>query len=148
MNEMKACDHLPTHLGRGALHTRRPPPRHVSLVAPSKRYPGKQENVSESPTPKWKPILLLKAGTPGSSQGSRSYSGTWRDRVHWWGPGQTLKNNLAGRKSAIILKINQYIFPRLYCDCPMGFFFFLFCTTSSLMENGMNCFQKKRYIIL
>lgn len=51
MNEMKACDHLPTHLGRGALHTRRPPPRHVSLVAPSKRYPGKQEKVSESPTP-------------------------------------------------------------------------------------------------
>lgn len=52
MNEMKACDHLPTHLGRRALHTRRPPPRHVSWLAPSKRYPGKQENVRESPTPK------------------------------------------------------------------------------------------------
>lgn len=74
MNEMKACDHLPTHLGRGALHTRRPPPRQVSLLAPSKRYPGKQEKIKESPTPNWKPIRLLKAGTPGSSHGSRSYS--------------------------------------------------------------------------
>lgn len=74
MNEMKACDHLPTHLGRGALHTRRPPPRQVSLLAPSRRYPGKQEKIKGSPTPKWKPIRLLKAGTPGSSHGSRSYS--------------------------------------------------------------------------
>jgi len=74
MNEMKACDHLPTHLGRGALHTRRPPPRQVSLLAPSRRYPGKQEKIKESPTPKWKPTRLLKAGTPGSSHGSRSYS--------------------------------------------------------------------------
>ena len=46
MNEMKACGHLPTHLGRGVLHTRRPPPRHVSLVAPSKRYPGKQNDLA------------------------------------------------------------------------------------------------------
>lgn len=74
MNEMKAFDHLPTHLGRGVLHTFLPPPKQESLLDPSNRYPGKQENVRESPTPKWNPILLLKAGTPGSSQGSRSYS--------------------------------------------------------------------------
>jgi hypothetical protein len=81
MNEMKACGHLPTHLGRGALHTRRPPPRQVSLVAPSKRYPWKQVKARVSPTPNWNPILRLKAGTPGSSQGSRSYSGNKRDSV-------------------------------------------------------------------
>lgn len=88
MNEMKACDHLPTHLGRGALHTRRPPPRHVSLAAPSRRYPGKQANVSVSPTPKRKPNLRLKAGTPGSSQGSRSYSGA-EETAESWGSGHT-----------------------------------------------------------
>lgn len=80
MNEMKACDHLPTHLGRGALHTRRPPPRQVSVEAPSRRYPAKQEKVSASPTPKRKPILRLKAGTPGSSHGSRSYS-AWGEQA-------------------------------------------------------------------
>lgn len=86
MNEMKACDHLPTHLGRAALHTRRPPPRHVSFAAPSRRYPGKQANVSVSPTPKRKPNLRLKAGTPGSSQGSRSYSGA-EETADAWGSG-------------------------------------------------------------
>jgi len=72
--QMKAADHVPTHLGRGALHTRRPPPRQIISEAPSKRYPDEQENVSVSPTPKFNPILLPNCGIPGSSQGSRLYS--------------------------------------------------------------------------
>lgn len=36
---------------------------------------------SVSPTPNWNPILRLKAGTPGSSQGSRSYSESKKDRA-------------------------------------------------------------------
>lgn len=71
---MKAADHVPTHLGRGALHTRRPPPRQIISEAPSKRYPDEQENVRVSPTPKLNPILLPNCGIPGSSQGSRLYS--------------------------------------------------------------------------
>lgn len=74
MNEMKAYDHLPTHLGRGALHTLRPPPRQIISEAPSKRYPDEQENVRISPTPKLNPILSPNCGIPGSSQGSRLYS--------------------------------------------------------------------------
>lgn len=74
MNEMKACDHLPTHLGRGALHTRRPPPRQIISEVPSKRYPDEQEYVRVSPTPKLNPTLLPNCGIPGSSQGSRLYS--------------------------------------------------------------------------
>lgn len=72
--QMKAADHVPTHLGRGALHTRRPPPRQIISEAPSKRYPDEQENVRISPTPKLNPILLPNCGIPGSSQGSRLYS--------------------------------------------------------------------------
>lgn len=72
--QMKAADHVPTHLGRGALHTRRPPPRQIISEAPSKRYPDEQENVRVSPTPKLNPILLPNCGIPGSSQGSRLYS--------------------------------------------------------------------------
>ena len=72
--QMKAADHVPTHLGRGALHTRRPPPRQIISEDPSKRYPDEQENVRISPTPKLNPILLPNCGIPGSSQGSRLYS--------------------------------------------------------------------------
>lgn len=36
-SKMKAHDHLPTHLGRGELHTRRLPPRQVMRDAPSSR---------------------------------------------------------------------------------------------------------------
>lgn len=70
----KACDHLPTHLGRGELHTRRRPPKHTTLAGPSRRYPGKQEKMRASPTPNCSPLRVLKGGTPGSSHGSRSYS--------------------------------------------------------------------------
>lgn len=72
--QMKAADHVPTHLGRGALHTLRPPPRQIISEAPSKRYPDEQENVRISPTPKLNPILSPNCGIPGSSQGSRLYS--------------------------------------------------------------------------
>lgn len=56
--QMKAADHVPTHLGRGALHTLRPPPRQMISEAPSKRYPEEQEKVRVSPTSKLNPILL------------------------------------------------------------------------------------------
>lgn len=55
----KARDHLPTHLGRGELHRRRLPPRHVMRAMPSRRYPGKQEKVRVSPTPNCKPFRML-----------------------------------------------------------------------------------------
>lgn len=58
-SKMKAHDHLPTHLGRGELHTRRLPPRQVMRDAPSSRYPGKQEKVRTSPTPNCRPFLML-----------------------------------------------------------------------------------------
>lgn len=72
--QMKAADHVPTHLGRGALQTRRPPPRQIISEVPSKRYPDEHENVKVSPTPKLNPILFPNWGVPGSSQGSRLYS--------------------------------------------------------------------------
>ena len=55
----KACDHLPTHLGRGELHTRRLPPRHTTRGGPSRRYPGKQEKMRVSPTPYCSPLRVL-----------------------------------------------------------------------------------------
>lgn len=58
-SRMKARDHLPTHLGRGELHRRRLPPRHVMRAVPSRRYPGKQEKVRVSPTPNCKPFRML-----------------------------------------------------------------------------------------
>lgn len=65
---------IPTHLGKGALHIRRPPPRHISSGAPSRRYPKLQENVKVSPMPKLYPFLRPNRGIPGSSHGSRVYS--------------------------------------------------------------------------
>lgn len=70
----EAADHVPTHLGRGALHMRRPPPRHEISRDPCSRYPGSQENVRVSPMPNLPPLCLPNWGTPGSSHGSRSYS--------------------------------------------------------------------------
>lgn len=44
--------HVPTHLGKGALHILRPPPRQINSGEPSRRYPILQEKDKVSPTPK------------------------------------------------------------------------------------------------
>lgn len=36
-NGKEAADHVPTHLGSGALHMRRPPPKHTTFFAPWRR---------------------------------------------------------------------------------------------------------------
>lgn len=66
--------YVPTHLGKGALHIRRPPPKQISSGAPSRRYPELQEKVKVSPMPKLYPFLRPNRGIPGSSHGSRVYS--------------------------------------------------------------------------
>ncbi|TNN24837.1 hypothetical protein EYF80_065038 [Liparis tanakae] len=78
----ESVDHVPTHLGRGALHMRRPPPRHAICLAPCRRYPALQVNASESPMPKLEPVWRPNGGEPGFWHGSRSYSGDENKRHH------------------------------------------------------------------